>query len=196
MNIVFGKWEVPKVEVEQGLKKYISLQPRILPRTSGRLANKRFYKSKMFIVERLLNKLMVSGHRGKKHNKTSMRFTGMKAQATKILMKTLEIIYNKTKENPIKVLVKAIENAAPREEIVPIEYGGARYPKAVDCAPQRRIDLALRWFIHSAYDKSFNGAKAIEDNLADEVIYAYRADGKSFAISKKLQLEQQAAANR
>ncbi|MBI4140568.1 30S ribosomal protein S7, partial [Candidatus Woesearchaeota archaeon] len=105
-------------------------------------------------------------------------------------------IEQKIKENPLKVFVKAIENAAPREEIVTIEYGGARYPKAVDCAPQRRVDVTLRHFVWGAYGQCFNRKKSLVDALADELIAAYRLDGKSFAINKKMELERQADASR
>ena len=88
--------------------------------------------------------------------------------------------------------MKAIENAAQREEILTIEYGGARYPKAVDCAPQRRIDLALRNMTQGAYLKSFNSKRSIVDALADEIIAASELSQNSNAISKKLDTERQA----
>ena len=112
------------------------------------------------------------------------------------MKKTFEVIEQRTKENPIKVLVKAVENAAPREEIVTIEYGGARYPKAVECAPQRRIDIVLRYFVQGAYGKCFNTKKALVDTLADEIINAYRLSQNSQAISKKLEVERQADSSR
>ena len=98
--------------------------------------------------------------------------------------------------NPIAVLVKAIENACPREEIVSIEYGGARYPRAVECAPQRRIDLALRAIAQGAYAKSFNNKKSSAQCLADEIIGAYKLLQTSNSISKKYDLERQADASR
>ena len=64
----FNRWETEDIKVEDpGLQKYISLEPKIMPKTGARYASKRFHKSKIFIVERLINKLMVSGHKGKKH---------------------------------------------------------------------------------------------------------------------------------
>ena len=72
-----------------------------------------------------------------------------------IVEKALRLIEARTKENPIKVFVKALENAAQREEIITIEYGGARYPKAVECAPQRCVDIALKHMAQGSYHKSF-----------------------------------------
>ena len=105
-------------------------------------------------------------------------------------------IAEKLKENPLKILVKAIENSAPREEVISIEYGGARYPKAVDVAPQRRIDLVLRYMAQGAYARSFNKKMSIENALAEEIIQAYGANPKSAAISKKRDLERQAASSK
>lgn len=193
----FNKWSVEGIKVEDpGLKDYIALKPKIVPKTGARYAGSKFHKSKTFIVERLINKVMVPGHKGKKHFKTSCHITGKSSQAYRIVEKTLEIIEKKTKENPIKVLVKAIENAAPREEIITIEYGGARYPKACECAPQRRIDIALRMMTQGAYHKAFNTKKAVEQTLADEIIAAYQISPNSVAIVKKNELERQADASR
>ncbi|MFC1697229.1 30S ribosomal protein S7 [Nanoarchaeota archaeon] len=194
---VFNRWSVEGIKVEdEGLKKYINLNPKIVPRTGGRNVGVRFHKSKNFIVERLINKLMIPGHKGKKHNKSSGHITGKGATAYDLVEKALEIVEKKTNQNPIAVLVKAIENAAPREEIITIEYGGARYPKAVECAPQRRVDFALRLMVQGAYQKQFNNKKKSKDTLADEIINAFNASNNSNAIQKKLEVERQADASR
>ncbi|RJQ21006.1 30S ribosomal protein S7 [Candidatus Woesearchaeota archaeon] len=195
--LTFEKWSVDGISVEDaGLQKYVSLEGRYVPKTGARYAGRRFHKSKTFIVERLINKVMIPGHKAKKHLRSSGHTTGKSAKAYGIVFDAFKIIEEKTKENPVKVFVKALENAAPREEIVAIEYGGARYPKAVDCAPQRRIDTALRYFVQGAYDNSFNKKKGVEDALAEEILAAYRLDAKSLAISKKGELERQADASR
>ena len=194
---VYNRWDTEGVKVtDKGLIDYIALEPRIVPRTGARYAGNRFHKSRVFIVERLINKIMVPGHKSKKHFRTSGHITGKAGTASDIVRKTFEIIERRTKENPIKIFVAALENAAPREEIITIEYGGARYPKAVECAPQRRVDIVLRYFTQGSYQKSFNSKKAIEECLADEIINAYNLSQNSMAISKKLELERQADASR
>ncbi|MBI4143895.1 30S ribosomal protein S7 [Candidatus Woesearchaeota archaeon] len=193
----FNTWDVETIKIEDaGLQKYVSLQPRLVPKTGGKYAKKRFYKSKIFFVERLINKIMVPGHKSKKHWRTSGHNTGQAAHAYKVVFSALKLVEEKTKKNPLEVLAKALENAAPREEIVTIEYGGARYPKAVDCAPQRRIDICLRYFVQGAYAKSFNTKVRIHEALAEELIAASKLEQKSHAISKKLELERQADASR
>lgn len=193
----FNRWETDGIKVEdKGLVDYITLEPKIVPKTGARYAGFRFHKSKIFIVERLINKMMITGHKGKKHNKSSGHFTGKATNAYTIVEDALKLIETKLKDNPIKIFVKALELAAPREEIISIEYGGARYPKAVECSPQRRIDLALRNIAQAAYQKSFNSKKSIVEALADEIIAAFQLSPNSQAISKKNEMERQSDASR
>lgn len=194
---VFNKWAIEGIGVsDAGLQKYINLNPVIIPRTGGRNIRTQFGKSKSSIIERLMNKLMTPGHRGKKHRITSGHCGGKAARAYRIVEKTFKIIEQNTKKNPVEVFVKAVENAAPREEINTIEYGGAVYPQAVEMSPQRRVDFALRLMTQGAYQKAFNSKKKIEETLADEIIKAYNCDNKSTAIAKKLELERQTDASR
>ncbi len=193
----FGLWGTDDIVVEdKGLKDYIVLKPRLVPKTGARYAGRRFHKSKIFIVERLINKVMIPGHRGKKHKITSYKMTGKASTAYQQVEEAFKIIEKKTKKNPIAVFVKAIENAAPRELVISIEYGGARYPKAVECSPQRRVDLALRYFAQGAYASAFNKKKSFAEALAEEILNAYQSNKNSFAISKKYEVERQADAAR
>ena len=172
--LAFNKWDCSGVKVKDpGLVKYINVKPIIVPKTGARYAGNRFHKSKLFIVERLINRVMNPGHKGKKHFKSSFHITGKGANAVFIVEEALKIVEQKTKKNPVEVLVKAIENAAPREEIITIEYGGARYPKAVEMAPQRRVDAVLKFFVQGAYHKAFNKRISAQECLAREIIGAY-----------------------
>ena len=110
----------------------------------------------------------------------------------KIVLNAFKIIEKKTQKNPVQILIKAIENAAPRDETTVIEYGGARYPQAVDVSPLRRVNLALRNIIHGASDKAFNKKKTITQGLAEEIIMAHDNNGESFALKKKNEAEKQA----
>ena len=189
----FNRWGTEDIKVlDQGLVDYITLQPKIVPKTGARYAGSRFHKSKVFIVERLINKLMVPGHKSKKHFRSSGHITGKANNAYNITENTFRIIEKKLKENPVKVFVKALENACQREEIVTIEYGGARYPKSVECSPQRRVDLVLRNMTQGAYAKSFNKKMKADEDLAAEIINAYNLSMESNAVAKKLELERQA----
>ncbi|MBU4501964.1 MAG: 30S ribosomal protein S7 [Nanoarchaeota archaeon] len=190
---IFNRWETEGIKVEDvGLKRYINLRPVIVPKTSGRNIKVQFAKTKKPIVERLITRLMVPGHKSKKHRISSGHCCGKATNAYKIVEKAFMIIEQKTKANPLQVFVTAIENGAPREEINTIEYGGARYPQAVEMSPVRRIDFSLRIMTQGAYQKAFKSKRKIEETLADEIMLAYNLDQKSSAISKKLELERQA----
>ncbi|MEK6982949.1 MAG: 30S ribosomal protein S7 [Nanoarchaeota archaeon] len=194
---LFNRWTLEGIKVEdQGLQAFITLKPRIVPKTGARYAGNRFYKSRTFIVERLINKLMVPGHKSKKHYRSSYHMTGKAETAYDIVEQVFKQIEKITRENPVKVFVKALENAAQREEIITIEYGGARYPKAVECSPQRRIDLVLRHMTQGAYHRAFNTKKSIVSSLTDEIINAYKLSNASNAIAKKIEIERQADSSR
>jgi small subunit ribosomal protein S7 len=197
LNIkLFGRWSTAVEVKDPGLKPYLNLNAVYVPYSAGRSIKKQFWKSKKSIVERLALKMMVTGHKGKKHYWTSNVNTGKTTTHYKILIKTFEEIERKTGKNPVEVLVRAIEAAAPREGIATIEYGGVRYPKAADLAPQRRIDLALRWIIQGAFLASLKGKNHMQQTLANEIIATAASDPKSTAISKRTDLERQSAASR
>ena len=197
MTKFFNRWDADAIQVQDpGLKRYISLTPIMVPKTGGRNVKTQFHRSKTSLVERLINKLMVPGHKGKRHKVTSRHATGKAAHCYAIVQRAFVKLEQQAKRNPVEVFVRAVENAAPREEINTIQYGGARYPQAVECGPQRRIDLALRLMVQGAYGKSFGTKRKIEDTLAEEILLAFQADTKSNAVAKKLELERQADASR
>jgi len=194
---LFGLYPSTGIEVKDpGLREYITLKPVYAPRTFGRHEHQRFYKSRIHIVERLINKLMTPGHRGKKHLRTSEFCTGKSSTCTSIVKKAFKIISEKTNKNPVEVFVKAVENSTPRDEVTVIEMGGTRIPKQVDTAPQRRVDLALRWMTQGSFQAVMNKKTPIEVGLANEIIAASENDVKSFAISKSSEMERQAAASK
>jgi len=188
---LFDMFEMDNIEVKDpGLKRYINVEPRLIVKSHGRTREK-FTRSKVNVVEKLVNELAVPGHRGKKH-KIITRVAGKHTQETKVIIETFKIIQEKTKQNPVQVLVRAIENSSPRDEVTAIEYGGARYPQAVDISPTRRLSLSLRNIVHGAYDKSFNKKKKIYEALAEELIKASENSNESFAVTKKNEMEKQA----
>jgi len=183
---LFNKWSFQGVEVrDPSLKKYISLKPVFVPHTGGRHEHRRFEKGRVPIVERLVNRLMYPGEN-----------TGKKHLAINIVRQAFEIVHVRTGENPIQVLVRAIENAAPREETTTIMYGGIMYHVSVDVSPLRRVDLALRFIVEGARKCAFNNPKPIEECLADEIIAVASNDPKSYSISKKEEIERIALSSR
>lgn len=193
---IFDLYETKEVKVEDpALKKYINLNERLVLKTHGRFVEK-FGKTKVNILERLTGLIAVPGHRGKKHRIQTSHASGKYTKNVKAVLKILKILEEKTKQNPIQVFVRAIENSAPRDEVTTIEYGGARYPQAVDTSPLRRLNLALRNLVHGGYDKSFGKKVKIEEALANEILKASENNNESFAIQKKIESERQADAAR
>jgi small subunit ribosomal protein S7 len=189
---IFDKYDLSGIEVQDlGLKSVINLKPKLILKSQGRSVGK-FSQTKVNVVERLMNKLAVSGHRGKKHKLEKGNATGKYTKNMQIILDVLDIIEKKTGKNPVAVLVMAVENAAPRDETTVIEYGGARYPQAVDVAPVRRVNLALKHLVHGASDKAFNKKKTITQTLAEEIIMAADKNGESLAVRKKKEAEAQA----
>ena len=195
--LMFGKWSTDFQVMDLGLKPYINLAPYYVPLTAGRSIKKQFWKSRKSIVERLMGKLLVAGHKGKKHVWTSGVQGGKLTTIYNAVKKTFEIIEAKTKKNPIEVYVRALETGSPKEGVATIEFGGVRYPKSADLAPQRRIDLALRWMTQGSFMGSRKNKKHIWDALADEIIATANNDQqKSYCLTKRQELERQAAASR
>ncbi len=190
---LFGKWSMEGLQVrDKGLEKYINLEPVIVPKSGGRKASQQFHKSQMPIVERLINKVMVPGHRGKKHVISSGRVVGKYLTAYKVVKNAFEKIEVVTKKNPVEVLVAAIENSATREEIAAYQIGGIIVRRAVITAPQRRIDLALKNFAQASYRRSFGKKETMENALAEEIIAAYNNDStKSDAIKERERVERE-----
>jgi len=184
--LVFGKYDPGEVEINDlALKNYICLEPKYVLHTHGRHANTPFAKKNVFIVERLINKVM-----RKEHN------TGKKILAYNIVKEAFEIIEKRTKKNPIQVLVDALINAGPREEIVRLKYGGIAVPKSVDTSSLRRLDIALRNISEGARRAAFKSKRSIAACLADEIIAAANNDSKSYAVSKKEEVERVAKSAR
>lgn len=189
---IFDLYEAKDIKVEDpGLRRYICLSEKLMIKSHGR-EMERFGKAKVNLIERLINFIGVPGHRGKKHKIMTSWASGKWTKNASTVLKAFKIIEEKTKQNPIQVFVKAVENAAPKDEITTIEYGGARYPQAVDVSPMRRISLALKNIVHGAYDKSFNKKTAMAEALAAELMAASENSGEAFCIAKKNETEKMA----
>ncbi|MDH5448018.1 MAG: 30S ribosomal protein S7 [Candidatus Bathyarchaeota archaeon] len=183
---LFGKWSFKNVQIQDiGLKKYVSLSPVYIPHSMGRHEHHRFHKAEVNIVERFINNLMRPG-----------KSAGKKARAINMLRNAFEIIHLRTGRNPIEALVKAVENSAPCEDTTRISYGGVAYHMAVDVAPQRRVDIALRLLSEGARKSTFGNSRTLEECIAEELVLAANNDIKSYAVSKRNEMERIARASR
>jgi len=189
---IFDRYDMEEVEVtDPALKPYLNLAPRLLIKSQGRSDGK-FSQGKVHIIERLASRVGVPGHIGKKHKRITSWASGNYTGNMGIVIKAFEIVEKRKKTNPVQVFVLAIEKCSPRDETTTIEYGGARYPQAVDVSPLRRINLAIRWLVQGAYQKAAGKKKKMAETLANEIIFASDANMESYAMQKKNEAEKQA----
>ncbi|HUV98456.1 MAG TPA: 30S ribosomal protein S7 [Candidatus Paceibacterota bacterium] len=183
---LFGKWGFQGLQIQDpGLKRYVSFKPIYIPHSMGRHEHHRFHKSEVNIVERFVNNMMRPG----KH-------AGKKVRVMNTLQNAFEIIQLRTGNNPVEVLIKAVENSAPCEDTTRISYGGVAYHMAVDISPQRRVDVALRLLSEGSRKTTFGSKRPLEECIVEELILAANNDVKSYAVSKRYEMERVAMANR
>ena len=184
---LFNRWSWDVKVQDKGLERYIILNPIIYPHTFGRLK-----KEEKNIVERLINKLMRGGTGGKiggKLIRTHGKLQGKKLKVINYVREAFEIIEKKTNQNPIQILVLAIENSAPREETTRLQMGRVSYQVSVDSSPVRRIDVALRNIALATIMRSFNKKISFAESLAEELILASQNKLESYAVRRKNEIE-------
>jgi small subunit ribosomal protein S7 len=182
--LLFATWDVSDiVYTDPSTERYITVTP--IAHTMGRHANKQFKKSEISVVERLINRLMQTDEN-----------TGSKQKTTQIVRDALDIVHERTEENPVQVLVEAVENSGPREETVRLKYGGISVPKAVDVAPQRRVDQALKFIAQGTQSGSYKTKTSAAEALARTLIGAADYDVQAYPINQKEEKERVAAAAR
>lgn len=194
MMLLFNKWSTGEIEIQDsGLKNVIALDSAIIPVSFGRHEHQRLKKAEVHIIERLVNKLM---HFGKKYAKNTGRMGGKKGRMIKTVKTALDLIHYETGKNPVELLIRAIENAAPNEDTTRIVYGGVVYHVSVDVAPLRRIDLALRFIAEGVRESTYSNPKTIEEALAKEIISASNNSMESHSVKKKNEQERIAMSSR
>lgn len=183
---LFGEWSFENIEVrDPSLKRYLKIAPVYMPHSGGRHEAKRFQKSEMSIVERLINDIIKPGSSG-----------GDKPRVTNAVKAAFRIVSIKSGRNPIEVLVRAIENCSPNEDTTRIGFGGVVYRLALDISPQRRIDLALRFIAKGIKEQTLGNRKTFEEIIADQLIGAAQNDGNNFAVRRKREMERVALSSR
>jgi len=188
---LFGRWSYKDVQVNDiTLRDYIAVTQKpkykqYLPHTAGRYQKKRFRKATCPIVERLTNSLMMHG-----------RNNGKKLKAVRIVQHAFEIIFLLTGENPIQILVDAVQNGGPREDSTRVGSAGAARRQAVDVSPLRRVNQAIYLITSGARLAAFRNIKTISECLADELVNCAKESQNSYAFRKREEIERVAKSNR
>ncbi len=116
---------------------------------------------------------------------------GKKSTAEHILYSALELVGERTKEEPLKVFKKAMDNVKPQLEVKSRRVGGATYQVPVEVGAARREALAMRWLIGYSRDRN---EKTMAERLAAELIDA--AAGRGSAVKKRDDTHRMAEANK
>ncbi len=116
---------------------------------------------------------------------------GKKSTAETIVYNAFDVIHDKTRDDPLKVFKKALENAQPQVEVKSRRVGGSTYQVPVEIRPERRMALAMRWLRNFARKRH---GRAMEDKLAAELMEASMGRGET--VKKKEDVHKMAEANK
>jgi small subunit ribosomal protein S7 len=116
---------------------------------------------------------------------------GKKSTAERVLYGALDFIEHRSKENPVKVFEKALDNVRPLIEVKSRRVGGSTYQVPTEIRPSRRTALGIRWIINYARARSEKGMAA---KLASELLDA--SNGRGASIKKKEDTHKMAEANK
>lgn len=128
------------------------------------------------LISRLTNKLMLEGE---------------KSVAERIVSDAMNLIEQRTGEDPMRIFKQAVENARPFMETKSRRVGGSTYQVPVEVNPRRRTALGLRWLVLSTRDRS---EKTMAERLAAELLDA--ANNRGGAVRKKEDVHRMADANK
>jgi len=134
------------------------------------------YKFNSVLVSRFINRI---------------NFQGKKTIGETILYDAMDMLAEKTKENSLDVLTKAIENVRPIVEVKARRVGGANYQVPIEVRPVRSTTLAMRWILIAARARK---GRPMAEQLAEELLLAYKKEGS--AIKKREDTHRMAEANR
>ena len=116
---------------------------------------------------------------------------GKKSVAEKILYGALDIIHDRSKNDPLEVFNQALENIRPIIEVKSRRVGGATYQVPVEVRPSRRNALAMRWLVDAARKR---GERSMVAKLAGELLDA--SENRGGAAKKREDVHRMAEANK
>ncbi len=116
---------------------------------------------------------------------------GKKSVAERILYDALDIVAERSDEDPLKVFKKAVEGVKPAVEVKSRRVGGSTYQVPIEVRPNRRLALSFRWILQSAMRR---GEKTMKQRLAGELLDA--AENRGAAIKKREDTHRMAEANK
>jgi small subunit ribosomal protein S7 len=128
------------------------------------------------MVQRLINKVMTRGK---------------KTLAERIVYGALRLVEQRSGQDPVRVLEKALQNVMPVLEVKPRRVGGANYQVPVEVRPERRVSLGIRWLVEYARQRPERG---MVEKLAREILDAFQGQGG--AVKRREEVHRMAEANK
>lgn len=128
------------------------------------------------LVTRTINKIM---------------WDGKKSTAERIFYSAMDMIKDRTGEDPLDVYEAALNNIMPVLEVKSRRVGGANYQVPVEVRPDRRRTLGLRWLVNACRNR---GERTMAERLAGEILDANKGEGA--AVRKKEDTHRMAEANK
>jgi small subunit ribosomal protein S7 len=116
---------------------------------------------------------------------------GKKSVAETIVYRSLDLVAERAKDDPIKVWERALSNVRPRVEVKSRRVGGSTYQVPVDVRPDRSLALGMRWLTGYARERN---EKTMVERLANEILDA--SQNRGFAVKKREDVHKMADANK
>ncbi|MDQ3169670.1 MAG: 30S ribosomal protein S7, partial [Acidobacteriota bacterium] len=123
---------------------------------------------------------------------STLMYDGKRSTAQQIMYQSMDMIKEKTGDDPLKVFKKAVENAKPSLEVKSRRVGGSNYQVPIEVNQNRRLSLAIRWIVGFARDRG--DGRTMEEKLANELMDA--ANLRGGAVKKKEDVHRMAEANK
>jgi small subunit ribosomal protein S7 len=127
-------------------------------------------------VQEMINRIMIKGK---------------KSTATQLMYDAMDIIEERTGQEPLETFTAALKNVSPMMEVRPRRVGGATYQVPMEVDPSRRKTLAMRWIITAARQRP---GKSFGEKLANELMDAATNSGAAFR--RREEAHRMAEANR
>lgn len=121
----------------------------------------------------------------------NLMWKGKRSRAERIMYQAFDIIEEKTRDSPLKVFKRAVDNVKPSLEVRSRRVGGSTYQIPIEVRPSRKTALSFRWLISFARDRK---ERTMEERLAAELLDASNNTGA--AIKKKDDTHRMAEANK
>jgi small subunit ribosomal protein S7 len=148
--------------------------PRKGPATKREIQPDPIYQNPL--VTQLINKILTDGK---------------KQLAERTVYRALEVISERTANDPVITLRKAVENARPLLETRSRRVGGASYQVPVEVRPHRGTTLALRWLVNYSRQRREH---SMADRLVGEIMDA--SGGQGAAVKRREDMHKMAEANK